>query len=102
MSTHIVSDVEAIASNIVFMNKGKILDKTTPKEILETMKGKVFIGIVFGEHFNEIKARYVISNALNKVEGVEITIVGERASEEFNQVEATLEDAYLYYYSQNK
>ncbi|MFR9071229.1 MAG: ABC transporter ATP-binding protein, partial [Paraclostridium sp.] len=42
LSTHIVSDVEFIANEILIMRNGELVEKATPVEILNSIRGKVY------------------------------------------------------------
>ena len=42
ISTHIVSDIEFIAGNIVFLYSGELIRKGSPKELLKELENQVF------------------------------------------------------------
>ena len=41
IATHVVSDVECIAKEILFLRGGKLLEKETPEKLVEQMDGLV-------------------------------------------------------------
>lgn len=98
LSTHIVSDVEAIATSIAFMKNGMLLEYTTPQKILELLEGKVFHVLTDTKSSNKLKKNHIVSNTINKKDGVLVRVVGEKPCEDAVVVEPTLEDVYLYYY----
>src|SRR5512135_1636332 len=49
LSTHIISDVEAVATRITFIRTGCLLTCTTPEELLQQVEGKVWEWIVTSE-----------------------------------------------------
>jgi len=46
LSTHIVSDVEAAASEIAIMNRGRLLKQAAPEALLQMVEGKVWEWVV--------------------------------------------------------
>ncbi|MDE6388005.1 MAG: ABC transporter ATP-binding protein [Lachnospiraceae bacterium] len=98
LSTHIVSDIEYIADQIMIMKEGTILHIGDEAKILEAAKGCVWKCIVSGSMADELGRQYVISNLRNQGEQVELRIVSmEKPVEDAESVEVTLEDAYLFF-----
>ncbi|MGH4124121.1 MAG: ABC transporter ATP-binding protein [Clostridium sp.] len=98
LSTHIVSDIEAIATSIAFMKDGMLLEYTTPQKSLEMLEGKVYQTLTDVKGANELKKQYIVSNTQNKKNGVLVRVVGDKPCNEAQLVEPTLEDVYLHYY----
>lgn len=98
LSTHIVSDIEAIATSIAFMKNGTLLEYTTPQKTLEMLEGKVYQILTDVKGASELKKEYIVSNTINKKNGVLVRVVGEKPSNDSEPVEPTLEDVYLHYY----
>ena len=98
LSTHIVSDIEYIADNILIMKNGELIRQGTEKEILDDVRGCVWRCLVRENDVQRLNERYVVSNLRNCGEKVELRIVSEvRPVEEAENAEVTLEDAYLYH-----
>ncbi len=96
LSTHIVSDVEAIATHIAVMNKGILVAYATPEELLRSAVGKVWEAVVPSESFEEIRQRYKTSRAIRKPDGVHARIVHpERPVGNAVAVEPDLEEAFI-------
>jgi len=98
LSTHIVSDVEAVASQIAVIREGRLVSQTTPEELLKKATGRVFTAVVASEGLAEAQHRVHVSNLIRRADGVHVrfvangngaTLPGARA------IEPTLEDAYL-------
>ncbi len=98
LSTHIVSDVEAVASQIAVIRQGRLVSQTTPEDLLRTATGRVFTAVVASEGLAEAQHRVHVSNLIRRADGVHVryvangngaTLPGARA------IEPTLEDAYL-------
>ncbi|MDE7312097.1 MAG: ABC transporter ATP-binding protein [Eubacterium sp.] len=96
LSTHIVSDIETIASQIVMIRRHRILGCETPMEICERMRGKLF----------EVPADTVLKEGellLSECQGEQGTmlrIVSQtgRQIAGARQAVPNLEDAFLYIY----
>jgi ABC-type multidrug transport system ATPase subunit len=96
LSTHIVSDVEAVASQIAVLRHGRLVALATPEELLRRAAGRVFTAVVPSERLAEVQARLAISGILRKADGMHVRFVGEGAAVAgARPVEPTLEDAYL-------
>ena len=55
LSTHIVSDVESIATHIAIMNGGSIVACATPEELMRGAEGSVWELVVPSERFDELR-----------------------------------------------
>ena len=96
LSTHIVSDVEAVASQIAVLRHGRLVALATPEELLRRAAGRVFAAVVPSERLAEVQARLAVSSILRKADGMHVRFVGEgTAVPGARPVEPTLEDAYL-------
>jgi ABC-type multidrug transport system ATPase subunit len=96
LSTHIVSDVEAVASQIAVLRHGRLVALATPEELLRRAAGRVFAAVVPSERLAEVQARLAVSSILRKADGMHVRFVGEGAAVSgARPVEPTLEDAYL-------
>lgn len=99
LSTHIVSDIEYIADEILLMKEGSILQKGSLPEILEPIQGKVWECKVNPAREAQILEQYAVVNMREDAEGAFLRVVGEqRPSADAVSVEAALEDLYLYYF----
>lgn len=101
LSTHIVSDIEYIAKEILLMKDGKIIFAGTLEEVLASMPQKVFHCIVAKGQVEEYLQKYKVANIKTAAGGAELRIVSDLwPSEDAKTVEATLEDAFLYYFGE--
>lgn len=98
LSTHIVSDVEYIADQIVIMRDGKMEQFGTRDEISGAVEGCVWKCLVSQEKAAALNRQYIVSNLRSAGEQVELRIVSEkRPTEDAVLQEVTLEDVYLFY-----
>lgn len=98
LSTHIVSDVECIADEILVMKKGAFVLDGTPARIVEQVRGKVWECRVDARAADEMAARLCVSNMhYDATGGAVLRVVSERppiAGAE--PLAPTLEDLYLH------
>ncbi|HWO56163.1 MAG TPA: ABC transporter ATP-binding protein [bacterium] len=97
LSTHIVSDVEAAATHIALISRGRLVASGDPEAIARMVEGRVWEWLVPGERLSAIKDKYLISATVRKANGVLIRIVADdRPAADASPAPPTLEDAYLY------
>ena len=65
LSTHIVSDLEAVANEIILLRKGIVLEMQTPSALLERLNGQVWIVTVPAENETTLTRRYACSNVMH-------------------------------------
>lgn len=100
LATHIVSDVESIAKEIVLLKKGEVIEKGAPCELLQKVKNHVYEVQVSQEQLQEIQRKYVISNLRHTTEGLVAKIITDSPPTAARLVGANLEDVYLYYFEE--
>jgi ABC-type multidrug transport system ATPase subunit len=97
LSTHIVSDVESVATHIAIMNGGSIVACATPEELMRDAEGSVWELVVPSERFDELRRTARVSSAVRKSDGVHVRIVSpEEPRGGASAAEPTLEDAFLH------
>jgi ABC-2 type transport system ATP-binding protein len=96
LSTHIVSDVEATATDIALISGGKLVAHATPEELLRRVEGKVWEDVVPSGELQSVKQRYLISGTARRADGVHIRMLSATAPNGAQPLAPTLEDAYLY------
>lgn len=100
LATHVVSDIEYIAKEIVIMKAGKIVQCGTPQAILAGMKDKVYeVFVTEEEHMKYQEHGYNIANIMFTEEGICLRIVSDKKPKigRVEVVRPTLEDVYLYF-----
>ena len=103
LSTHIVSDVEATASNIALIDRGHLLRHATPEALLRSVGDRVWEWTVPSAEIQTVRQKHLVSSTMRTGEGVRLRIVSESApAAEARAVPPTLEDAYLYVIAQNR
>ncbi len=102
LSTHIVSDVEATATDIALISKGTLVAHATPEALLLTVEGKVRECVVSSADLNVAKQRYSISSTTRRSDGVHVRVLGDEAPDGAVSVAPNLEDAYLFCLSRHR
>lgn len=98
LSTHIVSDAEATATQIALINQGRLLRHSTPEVLLRAVTGKVWEWVVPSTELPALKQQYLISNTVRCSDGVQVRVVADvTPSGQARTVPPGLEDAYLYF-----
>lgn len=101
LSTHIVSDIEYIANDILLMKDGQITVSGTSEEIIATMPDKVWRCTVPKGKIDAYLKAYKVSNVKTVSNGVELRIVAKNPpAENVIQETPTLEDVFLYYFGE--
>lgn len=99
LSTHIISDMEFIAGEVIIMRNGGILKVDTTDRLLQEIEGKVWSATVSHAMLRELKGQYIIGNLIQKSDGVEIRIVGdEMPAFQSEPAKPILEDVFSYYF----
>lgn len=106
IATHVVSDVECIAKEILLLRGGKLLEKETPEKLVEQMEGLVWEVIIRPDQLNQLEQVFLVSNVNIAKEGLLVRVITESEQMKAQQplfgwgsqkvVVPTLEDVYLY------
>jgi ABC-2 type transport system ATP-binding protein len=97
LSTHIVSDVSSLCSQMAVIQRGVILASTTPQQATDQLKDSVWEATVPREQVAALKSRYqVISSQMFGAQArLRVIAKGPRPSEEFMPATPVLEDYYF-------
>jgi ABC-2 type transport system ATP-binding protein len=96
LSTHIISDVEAVANRLMILQKGRVLADTTPEALLATARGEVWSVTVDQATALHLQASSQVSTMVTQMGGVTLRIVSAtRPHEAAVVVDPSLEEAYL-------
>ena len=106
IATHVVSDVECIAKEILFLRGGKLLEKETPEKLVEQMDGLVWEVIIRSDQLSQLEQVLLVSNVNIAKEGLLVRVIAESEQMKEQQLQfgwgtqkvvvPTLEDVYLY------
>lgn len=103
LSTHIVPDVEAVATQIAILARGALLTCATPEELLREVDGRTWEWLVRADTLPEIRSRYLLSSVTSRPDGVQVRAIADQVNEPgVSPVPPTLEDAYLLFTGQRR
>lgn len=98
LSTHIVSDVEAIAERIAIIRQGRVIAYDVPEILLQRTQDRVFTAIVPTDELHGVQSRVAVSNITRRPDGTHVRYVGSQSDlPGARGVEPTMEDAYLFH-----
>src|SRR5215813_6407759 len=69
LSTHIVSDVEATATDIALISKGTLVTHASPENLLQQVENRVWEWVVPSASVNEVKQNYLIAGTTRRSDG---------------------------------
>ncbi len=100
-ATHVVSDIEHIAKEVILMKNGNLLDHRSPLEFCKAIQGKVFELSIQEEELKKVQGEFLISNISQQANGLLVRILANQKPLQYQYIEAVanLEDVYLYYFS---
>ena len=96
LSTHIVSDVEATATDIALIAQGTLVAHASPEELLRRVEGKVWEWVLPSAELNVARQKYLISNTSRRSDGVHARVLADAPPAGAQPVTPNLEDAYLF------
>jgi ABC-type multidrug transport system ATPase subunit len=96
LSTHIVSDVEAVATDIAILARGQLLAHAAPETLLSQVTGRIWEVVVSSAELPALREKHLVSNTAHRTDGVHARVVANSApSAAARQLEPSIEDAYL-------
>lgn len=104
LATHIVSDIECIADEVLLMKKGELIKKDTPESLMKSVSGKVFQVRGDKETLLLMQQNVGLGNIIHDLDGISLRIVTDEVKENYIPVTSniSLEDVYLYYFEYMK
>ena len=99
LSTHIVSDVKAIADEILLMKQGCIEEQGTVPQLAENARGKVWTLHTDAATAARLEAVYTVANLRHEGEGVELRLITADPPAGAQPAPPTLEDVYLWHFA---
>ena len=99
LSTHIVSDLEAVANEIILLRKGVVLEMEKPASLLEQLNGQVWLVTVPAADEAALTKQYTCSNVMH-TDGKSVIRLLSKSAPRPDAVPTApnMEDLYLYYF----
>lgn len=102
LSTHIVSDIEYVANDIIIMKQGKLALRDNIDSICGAIQNSVWTCTVSPSVADKLNGEHIISNLRHAGEQVELRIVSdEKPHDSAVQAPPNLEDLYLYFFRED-
>lgn len=105
LSTHIVSDIEFIANEVLVMKDGKLVEKSSLEDILDTVRGKVYTLSVNECDLEKVENEFKISSMIRNNSEINVRVVGDKKPNinkfKYIEEEPNLEDVFLYYFNES-
>ena len=99
LSTHIVSDLEAVANEMILLKKGQVLTVQKPHDLLRELDGMVWTVYVPTEHERAFAEKYPCSNIMHDGEISVLRMLSrEKPHNDATPERPNMEDMYLYYF----
>jgi len=99
LSTHIVSDLEAVANEMILLKKGQVLTVQKPHNLLRKLDGMVWTVSVPCENERDFAEKYPCSNIMHDGEVSVLRMLSrEKPHNEAVAERPNMEDMYLYYF----
>lgn len=101
LSTHIISDIEYIANEILMMKNGALVNEGTLDEIIRSMPETIWSCLVPQQAVAAITKQYKVSNMKSDGANAELRIISaNKPCETAVRVRPSLEDVFLYYFGE--
>ena len=98
LSTHIVSDIESIATQVLLVRKGQLILQGAPKELEQEMEGKVWQVKSNEETVRQYALHYNVSNIFREDDQLFVRILSkEKPDQNAIALKANLEDVFLFH-----
>ena len=96
LSSHIVSDIETIADDVVIMNNGTLITKGTLAEVIGQVEEKVFETLLENSSLTEFKAKHLVVNTNRQKDDVWVRYISNDPVTGSKAAIPSLEDAYMH------
>lgn len=100
IATHVVSDIEYIAKQVIMLKKGIVVDSGSPTELIAKMDGRVYSVPLCESEVVDFQSKYRVVNISKNENGVVArTISDAKPTEDSLCIAPSLEDYYLYVFN---
>lgn len=102
IATHIVSDVETIADNVILLKSGNIVCSGSPSYVRNSINGKVWDKLSDKDEAEEYVLMHPNANLIKQGDDVILHVVDkEKPFEDAYTTAPNLEDVYMYYFDES-
>lgn len=98
LSTHIVGDISSTCHNMAMLNKGEVVFKGSPEDMIRQVRGRVWQVLLDDEEFNVLKTRYSVVSTIPVDGKWEVQLIAtDRPHPAATNANPNLEHAYVYF-----
>ncbi|NMB06984.1 MAG: ATP-binding cassette domain-containing protein [Tissierellia bacterium] len=98
LSTHITSDLQNIANNIIMMKSGKIICTGDEEKLLKQLEGRVWEFVIHERELLKYMEKSMIISYSRKFDKIRLRVISDiPPAKDAIPLEPSLEDLYLYY-----
>lgn len=101
LATHVISDIELIARELIFLKEGKQLLCGTPEQVVDAVRGEIWEAEIAKNEYAEINRKYIQNRIVGERDGkVMLKIIAKEKPlcGVVRPAAVSLEDVYLYLY----
>lgn len=103
LSTHIVSDIEFIAKEVLILKEGQLIKKETPQRLLKGIEDKVWTLVIDENEIPRYQSQYKVGNIARVDDRFQLRILSDdQPDHDAIQGYPNLEDLYLYYFDEEE
>lgn len=100
LATHIVSDIEAIAKEILILKSGNMVESDTPGKLIKKVEKYVWKAEIAETDLPDMQEKYMISNIRKSEKGLSLKVISEDAPANAQpETSVNLDEVYLFYIS---
>ena len=98
LATHIVSDIEFIANQVILLKEGHLLQQESPDALMRGIEGKVWLVSATDKTVSEKASNMKISNMFRDGDSIQLRVIADSKPDESAVIASpNLEDVFLYY-----
>ncbi len=97
LSTHIVSDIEAIATDLAVLVKGQLHFHGAPERLIQQANGQVWQAVIHAAQLPQLRQQYYLSHSERRPDGLLVRLIApQQPLPQATLVVPDLESAYIY------
>ena len=102
-ATHVVSDIEYIATKIILLKNGELIGSKSVSDWLFEIKDKVYEISVQADEIEAIQQNYLVGNIYHSIDKIILRVVSnKKPTSTAKNVNPMLEDVYLYFNAKDR
>ena len=102
LATHVVSDIEYIAKEVILLDKGCLVLHDEPSKVLARMQGRVYEILTCEENLGQVQGQYKVSNISKDQDIITARVISNAKPEGYDArvAKPNMEDVYLNFFEE--